>query len=62
MLAMPLIFIICAANFVLGFVLAVQMGHGPIDYGLPPALRNRLPAFLRPRRTPNQHAHPPATH
>ncbi len=61
MLAMPLIFIICATNFVIGFVLAVQMGHGPVDYGLPAALRNRLPAFLRPR-TANQHAHPPAAH
>lgn len=61
MLAMLLIFTICAANFAIGFTLAVHMGHGPVDYGIPPALRNRLPGFLRPRGE-KSHAHPPAAH
>jgi hypothetical protein len=61
MLAMPLILTICAANFAIGFVLAVRNGHGPVNYGLPASMYKRLPAFLR-QPTADQHAHTPAAH
>jgi hypothetical protein len=34
MLAMLLIFTICAANFAIGFTLAVHNGHGPTELPL----------------------------
>lgn len=59
MIAMLLVLFICSANFVIGFALAMHLGHGPPSLGIPglEKLTERLQSLAKPRGKNRESAH-----
>jgi hypothetical protein len=57
MIAMLLVLIICSANFVIGFALAMHMGHGPPSLPSFDKLTKRLQSLAKRKAKSHESPH-----